>query len=68
MKRLMMVWLVALVTMVGWSGQVSAQPKTLKMTTIAIANSPWHKALLKFKEIVDTESKGRYAISIYTDG
>ena len=71
MKRLMMVGLVALValvTLAGWSGQASAQPKTLKMTTIAIANSPWHKALLKFKEIVDTESKGRYAVSIYTDG
>lgn len=68
MKRLMMVWFVALATVVGWSGHAAAQPKTLKMTTIAISGSPWHKALMKFKEVVDTESKGRYSVNIYTDG
>ena len=68
MKRLMFAWLVALATVVGSSGSALAQTKTLKMTTIAISNSPWHKALIKFKEVVDTESQGRYSVSIYTDG
>ena len=49
---------------------VSAQQakKTIKMATIAIHGSPWHKALLRFKEIVDNESGGRYSVSVYTDG
>ena len=68
MKRLMVVWLLAMAATIGWTGQAAAQAKTLKMTTIAISNSPWHKALLKFKEIVDTESKGRYVVNVYTDG
>ena len=68
MKRLMVTWLLAMTALVGWTGQAAAQAKTLKMTTIAISNSPWHKALLKFKEIVDTESKGRYVVNVYTDG
>src|SRR5690606_32703962 len=68
MKRLLVVWLLAITVALGWTGQAVAQAKSLKMTTIAISNSPWHKALLKFKEIVDTESNGRYVVNIYTDG
>ncbi|WP_050465201.1 TRAP transporter substrate-binding protein [Herbaspirillum autotrophicum] len=42
--------------------------RTIKVATIAVTNSPWHKALLKFKEIVDADSKGRYTVSLYPDG
>lgn len=45
-----------------------SQARNVKIATIALANSPWHTALLKFKEIVDKESNGKYAVSIYTDG
>lgn len=48
--------------------QAQAQTRNVKMATIALANSPWHKALLKFKDVVDAESKGRYTVTIYTDG
>jgi TRAP-type transport system periplasmic protein len=52
----------------GMPGIARAQAKTLKIATIALVNSPWHKALQRFKEVVDTESGGRYSVSIYTDG
>jgi len=45
-----------------------AQTRNVKMATIALANSPWHKALLKFKEGVETASGGKYTVSLYTDG
>ena len=44
------------------------QARNVKMATIALANSPWHKALLKYKEAVETASKGRYTVTLYTDG
>lgn len=47
---------------------VLAQARNLKMATIALANSPWHKALLTFKDVVEADSKGRYTVTIYTDG
>jgi len=69
-RKLMTGLLGAAVALAGWVAPAGAQnaPKNVKMTTIAIANSPWHKALIRFKEIVDTDSKGRYTVSIYTDG
>lgn len=53
---------------VGLATPLRAQTKTLKIATIAVANSPWHKALLRFKEVVETQSQGRYAVNVYTDG
>jgi tripartite ATP-independent transporter DctP family solute receptor len=53
------------------TGPATAQSpatRTIKVATIAMTNSPWHKALLKFKEVVETDSKGRYTISLYPDG
>lgn len=46
----------------------AAQTKTIKLATIALSNSPWHKAMIRFKEVVEAESKGRLAVSLYTDG
>lgn len=48
--------------------QAQTQPRTVKMATIALNNSPWHKALLRFKEVVEADSKGRYKVDVYTDG
>ncbi|AKZ64060.1 hypothetical protein F506_16550 [Herbaspirillum hiltneri N3] len=62
--------LIGVAALSGLSGRAEAQtqPRTIKMATIAITNSPWHKALQHFKELVDKESKGRYSVSLYTDG
>lgn len=48
--------------------QAQTQPRTVKMATIALNNSPWHKALVRFKEVVEADSKGRYKVDVYTDG
>ncbi|MEN5081611.1 TRAP transporter substrate-binding protein [Bosea sp. TWI1241] len=53
---------------IGMPSIARAQTKTLKIATIALVNSPWHKALMRFKEVVDTESNGRYTVNVYTDG
>lgn len=53
---------------IGAPGIARAQARNLKIATIALNNSPWHKALLRFKEVVEADSKGRYTISVYTDG
>lgn len=68
MKHKLLVWLVAALMGLPGLAMAQGQAKTIKMATIAITSSPWHKALLRFKEIVDTESKGRYSVSVYPDG
>ena len=46
-------WLLAACMLLPALAGAQAQPKVIKMATIAISNSPWHKALLKFKEVVE---------------
>lgn len=61
--------LLAIMMMVlGLPEPASAQTRTIKLATIALTNSPWHKAMIRFKEVVEAESKGRIAVSLYTDG
>jgi len=45
-----------------------AETRTLKIATIGLANSPWDMALRRFKQVVEAESGGRYAVNVYTDG
>lgn len=45
-----------------------ADTRTIKIATIGMANSPWDLALRRFKQVVETESQGRYAVNVYTDG
>jgi tripartite ATP-independent transporter DctP family solute receptor len=52
----------------GLAREAEAQARQVKVASIANANSPWHKAMIRFKEIVDAESGGRLQIQIYTDG
>ena len=59
---------VALLLLSGPAAAQAPATRTIKVATIAVTNSPWHKALLRFKEIVDADSKGRYTISLYPDG
>jgi len=70
MKHKLGLWLVAACMGLFASpiAMAQTQPKVIKMATIAVTNSPWHKALLHFKEIVDAETKGRYSVSVYPDG
>jgi TRAP-type C4-dicarboxylate transport system substrate-binding protein len=45
-----------------------AAPLQLKINTISATDSPWHKAMLKFGEIVKAKSKGGIEVLIYADG
>lgn len=58
----------AMTALAGVALPARAQARNLKVATIALLNSPWHKALMKFKELVEVQSKGRYTVTIYTDG
>ncbi len=40
----------------------------LKINTISATESPWHKAMLKFSEIVKSKSKGGIEVLVYADG
>jgi len=47
---------------------LQAAPLQLKINTISATDSPWHKAMLKFSEIVKTKSKGGIEVLVYADG
>lgn len=69
MKRVLIA-AVALLAFFAYQAPPAAaqQQRTVKIATIALHNSPWHKALLRFKEVAESESKGRYKVDVYTDG
>lgn len=56
--------------LLGALGAPAAAQNTreIKIATIALANSPWHVALNRFKQVVEERSKGRFRVSVYTDG
>ncbi len=45
-----------------------ASPLQLKINTISATNSPWHKAMLKFADIVKSKSQGKIEVLVYADG
>lgn len=45
-----------------------ADTRILKIATIGLANSPWDFALRRFKQVVESDSNGRYMVNVYTDG
>jgi TRAP-type C4-dicarboxylate transport system substrate-binding protein len=45
-----------------------ADARGIKIATIGLANSPWDFALRRFKQVVEADSQGRYAVNVYTDG
>lgn len=46
----------------------AADARVVKIATIGLANSPWDLALRRFKQVVEDGGRGRYAVSVYTDG
>lgn len=44
------------------------QTRSFKLATIALSGSAWHKAMMKFKEVVEADSQGRLTVSLHTDG
>jgi TRAP-type transport system periplasmic protein len=60
------------VGLAAWFGPpdpaVAQQARTIKIASIAVANSPWHKAMNRFKEVVETGSNGRLKVEVFTDG
>ena len=45
-----------------------AGPRQLKMNTISATGSDWHKAMLKFAEVVQAKTDGRLEVLVYADG
>jgi len=45
-----------------------AAPRQLKLNTISVTGSPWHKAMLKFSEIIKAKTSGAFEILVYADG
>lgn len=69
MKKLLAVSLVAVLAYCGGMADFSeASPMQLKINTISATNSPWHKAMLKFAEIVKAKSQGKIEVLVYADG
>jgi TRAP-type transport system periplasmic protein len=68
MKRVLIAIGAMLLACASLSQSAHAQARIVKIATIGLTNSPWHKALLRFKEVVEAESKGRYSVAVYTDG
>jgi tripartite ATP-independent transporter DctP family solute receptor len=70
MKRIIVSLLVMTVLAVPLMGAVPSQaaPMQLKINTISATDSPWHKAMLKFAEIVKAKTKGGIEVLVYADG
>ncbi len=65
MKR-MIAALAALLTLGAFA--LPAAALEVKIATISAANSPWHKAMLRFAEVAAAESNGEITVQVYTDG
>ena len=45
----------------------SGATRQLKFNTFSVTGSPWHKAMLKFADIVKNQTKGEIEILVYAD-
>jgi tripartite ATP-independent transporter DctP family solute receptor len=70
MKRSLGSLLIMAMLALAWLsvGSVQAAPMQLKINTISATDSPWHKAMLKFGEIVKAKTKGNIEVLVYADG
>lgn len=70
MKRILCSLMVigVMVLVISNSDPAQAAAMQLKINTISATDSPWHKALLKFGEIVKTKTKGGVEVLVYADG
>lgn len=68
MRRHLCAGLLALGLLSAWTAPAPAQTREVKIATIALANSPWHIALMRFKQVLEERSNGRYKVNVYTDG
>jgi tripartite ATP-independent transporter DctP family solute receptor len=68
LRSVLVAGVLALVTALAPYRAEAQQARNFKLATIALNGSPWHKAMMKFKEVVETDSKGRLTVSLYTDG
>lgn len=59
--------LAALTLATGWSTGACAQTKELRLGTPFVHGSNLHQGMMKFAEIVNAESKGKYKILVYSD-
>ena len=45
-----------------------ADARDIKIATIQQAGGPWHQAMLRFKELVETGTDGSITVQVFTDG
>ena len=68
MTARLLVLLVALFwTCFGTPAAIAQQPRELRLCTPFVNGSNLHQAMLKFAEVVKTESKGEYKVNVYSD-
>lgn len=68
MTARLLVLLVALFwTCFGTPAAIAQQPRELRLGTPFVNGSNLHQAMLKFAEVVKTESKGEYKVNVYSD-
>ncbi|MGQ9652927.1 MAG: TRAP transporter substrate-binding protein [Thermodesulfobacteriota bacterium] len=58
----------AVVVALAASNLGHAAPVQLKINTISASDSPWHKAMLRFAEIVKDRTNGGMEVLVYADG
>lgn len=66
MKRKFLKWL-AVAAAAGVLALPAQAERRIRIATISSQGSPWHKAMLRFAEVADRESKGQLKVQVFTD-
>jgi tripartite ATP-independent transporter DctP family solute receptor len=67
MKRGLLVLLGLAVAFAAWNSSDAAAVQ-MKINTISATGSPWHKAMIRFAEIVKERTNGAIEVLVYADG
>ncbi len=67
MKRMVVAVLGVAVALAAWNTGHTA-PVQMKINTISATGSPWHKAMIRFAEIVKERTNGGIEVLVYGDG
>jgi len=70
MKNFKLHFILALVLVlsIGLTGLGWGETRQLKINTISATGSPWHKAMLKFSEVIKAKTNGQIEVLAYADG
>ena len=68
MKKIFYFMIVIGLVLVGLVLSASSAPRQFKINTISATDSPWHKAMLRFAQVVKERTKGNIDVLAYPDG